>query len=109
VEFARDLARHFRRVVDPQRPAVLVVRPSRGSGMNPTDMLLVSYFAGTALAWYPRTLYPRDKIFSMLPKDPDYLYAPADSPYQTDILPRGQPIAAYQANGGDVYYLFAMR
>jgi hypothetical protein len=109
VEFARDLAQHFRRTVDSPRPAVLVVRPSRNSGMNPTDMFLVSYFAGTALAWRQVALYPRDKIFSMVPKDPDYLYAPADSPWETNILPRGEPIAAYRANGGDVYYLFSMR
>lgn len=108
VEFARDLARHFRQAVHPERPMALVVRPSRESGMNPTDMFLVSYFAGTAIAWRKPALYPRDKIFSMLPKDPDYLYMPAESPYQTDILPRGQPIAAYPAIGGDVYYLYRM-
>jgi len=109
VEFARDLARHFRQAVHPERPTALVVRPSRNSGMNPTDMFLVSYFAGTAIAWRTPALYPRDKIFSMRPKDPDYLYMPAESPYQTDILPHGRPIAAYPANGGDVYYLFVER
>jgi len=108
VEFARDLAQHFRQVVDPARPMALVVRPARDSGMNPTDMFLVSYYAGTAIAWRTPALYPRDKIFSMRPKDPDYLYMPAESPWQTDILPRGRSIAAYPANGGDVYYLYRM-
>ena len=108
VEFARGVAQHFRETVHPERPMALVVRPSRDSGMNPTDMLLVSYFAGTAIAWRTPALYPRDKIFSMRPKDPDYLYMPTESPYQADILPRGRPIAAYPASGGDVYYLYRM-
>jgi hypothetical protein len=93
VEFARGVAQHFRETVHPERPMALVVRPSRDSGMNPTDMFLVSYFAGTAVAWRTPALYPRDKIFSMRPKDPDYLYMPTESPYQADILPRGRPIS----------------
>jgi hypothetical protein len=106
-EFARDLAQHFHRVVDPQRPTALLVRPSRGSGMNPTDMFLVSYFAGTALAWPPPPLYPRDLIFSVRRREPDYLYVPAESLNQTDIPLHSPPIAAYRLNGGDVYYLFS--
>jgi hypothetical protein len=33
---------------------------------------------------------------------------PAESPYQTDIAPRGRPIAAYAASSGDAYYLYRM-
>jgi hypothetical protein len=75
--------------------------------MNPTDMFLVSYFAGTALAWPPPPLYPRDLIFSVRRREPDYLYVPAESLNQTDIPLHNPPIAAYRANGGDVYYLFS--
>jgi hypothetical protein len=106
-EFARDLAQHFHRVVDSQRPTALLVRPSRGSGMNPTDMFLVSYFAGTALARPPPPLYPRDLIFSVRRREPDYLYVPTELLHQTDLPLHGQPVAAYRTNGGDVYYLFS--
>jgi len=106
-EFARDLAQHFHRVVDPQRPTALLVRPSRGSGMNATDMFLVSYFAGTALAWPPPPLIPRDLIFSVRRRDPDYLYVPTELLHQPDLPLRGQPVAAYRAPDGDLYYLFS--
>jgi hypothetical protein len=100
VEFARDLARHFRQTTRTDRPSVLMVRPDRDSGMNQTDMFLVPYFAGTAIAWPQPTLYPRDKIFSMTPKEPDYIYVPQG----TNIVSE-PPIAEYQSQSG-VYYLF---
>jgi hypothetical protein len=106
-EFARDLARHFHRVVNPQRPAALLVRPSRGSGMNGTDMFLVSYFASTALPWPPPPLIPRDLIFSVRRREPDYLYVPADLLHQPDFSLPGQPIATYRTQDGEVYYLFS--
>lgn len=100
VEFARDLARHFRQTIHPDRPPVLMVRPESHSGMNQTDMFLVSYFAGTAIAWPPSTQYPRDKIFSTIPKEPDYIYVPQ----QADVK-LGSPIAEYRAPGGTYYDL----
>jgi hypothetical protein len=100
VEFARDLARHFRQVTRTDRPSVLMVRLDGDSGMNQTDMFLVPYFAGTAIAWPQPTLYPRDKIFSMTPKEPDYIYVPQG----TNIVSE-PPIAEYQSQSG-VYYLF---
>ncbi|MGA2739154.1 MAG: hypothetical protein ABSG65_17080 [Bryobacteraceae bacterium] len=106
VEFARDLARHFRQAVHPERPIALLVLPSRGSEMNTTDMFLVSYFAGTALASRPPALYPRDLIFSIRRREPDYVYATAESLHRTDLPLPGPPVAAYRANTGDVYYLF---
>jgi hypothetical protein len=106
VEFASDLARHFRQAVHPEGPVALLVLPSRESGMNATDMFLVSYFAGTALASRPPALYPRDLIFSVRRREPDYVYASSESLLRTDLALPGPPIAAYRGNTGDVYYLF---
>ncbi len=105
VELAQTLALHFRATVNPAQPTVLEVLPSRRSELIPTDMLLVSYYANTALVWQPLKLYPRDKIFSMRPKNPRYVYAPEDSPWKEDALQQGQVIAQCVVDG-EAYSLY---
>ena len=94
VEFAREISRHFRQVAPGDQPAVLMVRPDPSLEMNQTDMFLVSYFAGTALTWTQPTSYPRDKIFSEVHKELDYVYLPQG----TDIA--SAPVAEWRSLWG---------
>lgn len=100
VKFAHGIGEHFRRVARPARPVTLMIN------LKTIDVFLVSYFAETGICWRQPREYPRDKIFSWTAKDPDYLYLPEASLYETDILLKGRPIGRYEAPGGDVYYLF---
>ena len=102
VEFARDLARHFRSVVDPRSPAA-VVQPSRNSGMNPTVLrrhcACVAAVGGVSSG----------QAFSMVPSKTRLSLCARGLARRENIVPHGATIAAYRANGGDVYYLYTMR
>jgi len=104
IAFARGLAENFRQAV--QRPATLNVQLSDTSSFRGDDnRFLVSYFAGTGIAWPERTRYRRDKILSEVPKEADYVYLSDKKLYQTDILLKSRPIARYGTDGEE-YFLF---
>jgi hypothetical protein len=100
VEFTRGLARHFRQVTGSDRPAVLMVRPGPNLKLSEPDLFMVSYFAGTAIAWPESVRYRRDKVFSMIPKQPEYVYLPQGAAVGSE-----PPIAEYHSQFG-VYSLF---
>jgi hypothetical protein len=61
---------------------------------------MVSYVAGTAIAWPESVRYRRDKVFSMIPKQPEYVYLPQGAAVGSE-----PPIAEYHSQFG-VYSLF---
>jgi len=97
VAFARKLAAHFDRVAPPNKPAAVMISHN-------SDMFLISYFAGTAICWKTPGLYPRDKIFSWSPRDPDYVYVTSDVLLSTDLLLRTRPIGKF-SDSSRTYYL----
>jgi hypothetical protein len=115
------LAEDFR---ERQRDAarVLSIQPEPTSAMVPESqpMLLIAYFAGTSLPWPwpgidlpPRdksdraVSYPRDKLFSMIPKRVDYAYLPESALRTTSVLLHGRPLSAVPVSATERYYLFA--
>jgi hypothetical protein len=100
LEFTRGLAQHFRQVTGSHRPDVLLVRPDPNLLVSEADLFLVSYFAGTAIAWPESGRYRRDKIFSMVYKQPEYVYLPQGAAVGSE-----PPIAEYHSHFG-VYSLF---
>jgi hypothetical protein len=100
LEFTRGLAQHFRQVTGSDRPDVLLVRPDPNLLISEPDLFLVSYFAGTAIAWPESGRYRRDKVFSMLAKKPEYMYLPQRA---GGVLE--PPIAEYHSQFG-VYSLY---
>jgi hypothetical protein len=100
LEFTRGLAQHFRQVTGSHRPDVLLVRPDPNLLIGEPDLFMVSYFAGTAIAWPESVRYRRDKVFSMMPKQPEYVYLPQGASVGSE-----PPIAEYHSHFG-VYSLF---
>jgi hypothetical protein len=100
LEFTRGLAQHFRQATGSDRPAVLMVRPDPSLMLSEPDLFMVSYFAGTAIAWPESVRYRRDKVFSMIPKQPEYVYLPQGASVGSE-----PPIAEYHSHFG-VYSLF---
>ena len=105
VEIAHGLATSFLRIAHPDRPVAVMLYPYS------TDSFLLSYFAGTALCWKRpgiplQMVYPRDKLFSMIPKDPDYHYVPEEYLFDTDLLLNQQPVGRHELPNGSSYYLF---
>jgi hypothetical protein len=100
LEFTRGLAQHFRQVTGSDRPDVLMVRPDPNLLLSQPDLFMVSYFAGTAIAWPESGRYRRDKVFSMIAKKPEYVYLPQGASVGSE-----PPIAEYHSHFG-VYSLF---
>jgi hypothetical protein len=101
LEFTRGLAQHFRQVTGSDRPDVLMVRLDQNVlPLGQPDLFMVSYFAGTAIAWPESGRYRRDKIFSMIYKQPEYVYLPQGARVGSE-----PPIAEYHSHFG-VYSLF---
>ena len=100
LEFARGLAQNFRQVEGSDRPDVLMVRPDPNLPLDQPDLFLVSYFAGTAIAWPESGRYRRDKVFSMIAKKPEYVYL-----LQRARVGSEAPIAEYHSTFG-VYSLY---
>jgi hypothetical protein len=70
------------------------------------EELLLSYGAGTAIAWEESGAYRRDKIFSWTPKESDYFLVQEEALVETNLLLRERPMGKCRLKGGKTYYLF---
>ena len=106
VRAVRTLAEDFR-AIRPGSPDVLVIRPEPASAMaQEYPTFLASYFAGTALPWFPGGSLPRDTIFSMVPKRVSHAYLPESALHRTNVLLHRRALSAVQVGADERYYLF---
>jgi hypothetical protein len=103
---AEALAQGFLRYCSGPSPKVLLVTDAPPPNIGEVFHFLVSYFADTAIPWPPSTIYPRDRIFSMTAKVPQYEYVPQRYLYTTDILMRRKPLGSVHVPEQEPYYLF---
>jgi hypothetical protein len=106
IEIGKGLADAFIKNIRGRELKVLSIIPPSNSRYDGVDMFLVSYYANTALEWGSSEIYPRDKIFSFVKKNPDYVYLPEEKIYQTDILLKAEPILEYLDIEMGKYFLF---
>ncbi len=105
-DIAKNLAMDFQRHVASRAQTALLVEPGSGSRLAPEDsLLLVSYFAHTGIAWQGAGPYAIDKIFSMVPKTPQFEYVAEPRFFETDLLLRTDPLSVARAGSRETFFL----